>query len=174
MSYDYETLYRETPEALGAASTKVLKAFADHIPDGLRVLDVGCGQGRDALALARRGYVVIGIDQAPSGIRDMTAAAAGEKLAVTGHVADLRSWTPDEGLDAPVQILLCDRTLHMLAEDDRHVVLERLLKGVAPGGFVVIIDEAPNLPGLRAVLDASGRLGEVLHARKGDLFVKLD
>lgn len=174
MSYDYEALYNETPDALGEASPKVLKAFADHVPEGLRVLDVGCGQGRDALELARRGYAVIGIDLAPSGIRDMCAAAARENLAVTGHAADLRTWAPDHGLAEPVQVLLCDRTLHMLAEDDRHVVLARLLKGVAPGGFVVIIDEAPNLPGLRAVLEASGRLGDVLHARKGDLFVKLD
>lgn len=174
MSYDYEALYRETPEALGEASPKVLKAFADHIPEGLRVLDVGCGQGRDALALARRGYSVIGIDQAPSGIRDMTAAAAREKLDVTGHVADLRTWDPDEHLPAPVQVLLCDRTLHMLAGGDRQAVFARLVKGVAPGGFVVIIDEASNLPGLRAVLEASDRLGDVLHARKGDLFVKLD
>lgn len=41
---------------------ETLDAFLDMIPDGGRVLDWGCGSGRDSLAMAQRGYRVTSTD----------------------------------------------------------------------------------------------------------------
>ena len=40
----------------------IRRQLADHVASGMTVLDVGCGQGTQALPLARRGCVVTGID----------------------------------------------------------------------------------------------------------------
>ena len=54
-------------------------------PDG-RVLDIGCGAGREALGLARAGFRVVGIDIAPRMIEAARANAQQEGLAVTFRV----------------------------------------------------------------------------------------
>ena len=45
MAYDYDELYRTTPNALGAP-TKAISDFVEKLDTGpMRILDVGCGQG---------------------------------------------------------------------------------------------------------------------------------
>jgi SAM-dependent methyltransferase len=43
----------------------ILLAFAEMVPEGGTVLDAGCGPGRVAALLARRGLDVVGVDLAP-------------------------------------------------------------------------------------------------------------
>src|SRR2546421_12371271 len=57
---------------------------------GMRVLDVGCGPGRHALALGRRGYDVVGVDHSAEFIRLARDAAATDALAVTFEELDVR------------------------------------------------------------------------------------
>ena len=73
MATKYEEIYKTTPHALRNANNDVLASFA-KLDAGLAVRDVGCGQGWDALALARAGHVVHGVDIAPD--RDALCRAA--------------------------------------------------------------------------------------------------
>ncbi|MGR3758613.1 class I SAM-dependent methyltransferase [Roseobacteraceae bacterium NS-SX3] len=168
MAYDYDKLYRGTPNALGSPSPAFVAFFNALDEKGLRVLDVGCGQGRDALFIARLGHSVTGVDISPHGIKDLTAAAAREDLDIEGHVADLAAFRPS-GLFG---IILIDRTLHMLAEADRLAVLARLLEHAAPGGWVLIADERANLPGFRDVFAASPADWQTVKDERGYLFMR--
>ena len=153
MGYDYDRLYAETPDALGAVTPKVLGIIAGLGRRPLRVLDLGCGQGRDALPLARLGHRVHGVDLSPHGVAQMCAAAEREGLPVTGEVADLGSYAPNARCD----LLLIDRTLHMLPAAERIAVLNRVLPSIARGGHVLILDEPANIPALaRAIAGAAG------------------
>ena len=58
MAYDYDKLYRSTPRALGEPTELFVDFFKHQAEESLRVLDVGCGQGRDALFIARMGHCV--------------------------------------------------------------------------------------------------------------------
>jgi tellurite methyltransferase len=57
-------------------------AWARTLAPGTRVLDLGSGVGRHALALARDGFVVTALDAAPEGNAALTAAATAEGLTV--------------------------------------------------------------------------------------------
>lgn len=57
-----------------------------HIRPGGRVLDVGCGAGREAIGLAREGYQVVGIDIAARMAKAAQANAQREDLAITFRV----------------------------------------------------------------------------------------
>lgn len=58
----FDTVYRETPPwDVGAAQPALESLFDEHPPVG-PVLDLGCGSGDLAIALARRGVDVVGID----------------------------------------------------------------------------------------------------------------
>lgn len=168
MAFDYDRLYGETPWALGEP-TPTIVAFFDQLPKTpLRVLDVGCGQGRDALFIARLGHRVFGVDMSANGVSDLARIAAEEGLPIEGIVADIVSFVPNGGFD----VVLIDRTLHMLAEADRLAVLERLIDHVVPGGRVLIADEPSNMAGFRAVLEASGCEWDIENDRRGYLFVR--
>lgn len=168
MSYDYDKLYAQTPDALGAPTKEIVGFFRALGPDKLRILDVGCGQGRDALFLGRIGHAVCGVDLSPNGIRDVTAAAGREGLDVRGVVADLCDYVPEGSFD----VVLIDRTLHMLDEADRLAVLARLLGHVRPHGWCLIVDEKRNLAGFKPVADADPAGWAVEKERGGYLFLR--
>lgn len=46
----------------GADMSDILGRFASRLPQGARVLDLGCGSGRDSLALMRMGFDVVSVD----------------------------------------------------------------------------------------------------------------
>src|SRR3954463_4969123 len=69
---------------------------------GHRVLDVGCGPGRHALALARRGFDVIGVDLSPEFVALARAAAAAEGLTARFEEHDVRALAYDADFDAAI------------------------------------------------------------------------
>ena len=170
MAYDYDELYRSQNDALGAPTQAFVDFFATLDQQELRVLDIGCGQGRDALFIGRAGHSVVGVDISPNGVSDLISAARDESLPVTGIVADIRTFTPKGMFD----ILLIDRTLHMLTEVDRLDVLRRLIQHVKSGGWTLIADERSNLAGFKAVF-----LEQEVHwttkvEKRGFLFLRRD
>ena len=90
----------------------VLRMLANTGP--LRVLDAGCGQGAYAVALARRGHEVTGVDLSGHMLR--AARRAARTAGVTRHVhlvqADLRAWTPRCRFDA----ILCMGVIEYYAD----------------------------------------------------------
>ncbi len=170
MGYDYDKLYGETRDALGPP-TKAFVDFFDRLEmKQARVLDVGCGQGRDALFIARAGHRVVGVDLSPNGIRDLTQAAQREGLDIQGQVADLNDYAPDGSFD----VVLIDRTLHMLDESERLALLARLLDHVVPNGHVLIADEPSNIAGFRLVIARHLETWHETYAKGGFLFLQRD
>ena len=103
---------------------------------GRRVLDVGCGPGRHALALARRGIEVVGIDLSPDFIDLATGWAAAETLPARFHVADVRSLAYDGEFDAVV--CLCQGGFGLLGGDDDAAIVARLARALRPGGRLAL------------------------------------
>lgn len=151
MAFDYDQLYRQTPQALGQPTKAFVDFFEGFSGDRARVLDVGCGQGRDALFIARLGHSVVAVDLSPAGISGMISDATRENLDIKGEVADIRAYRPDGLFD----IIVVDRTLHMLQRPDRTGVLSDLVRHVSPNGHLLLADEPSNMSGFRQVLAAS-------------------
>ena len=65
----------------------------------LRVLDVGCGEGKDAVFLARNGYHVSGFDASSVGIEKAKLAAERLDLSINFFVADINEFRANERYD---------------------------------------------------------------------------
>lgn len=170
MAYNYDELYGTQQDALGAPTKVFVDFFAQRADETLNVLDIGCGQGRDALFIARAGHSVVGVDLSPNGVRDMLAVAKKEGLAVEGIVTDISEFVPEQSFD----ILLIDRTLHMLPEPARLAALAQLIPAVVPGGWVLIADEHANMAGFKSVFADHGAEWQIATDKRGLLFLHRD
>lgn len=83
----YDKYYEE--EGLFGEPYPELIDFLKTYPEKGSVLDIGCGQGRNAIALAKIGYDVTGIDTSKVGIAQMLKVAASEGLSIEGIVTDI-------------------------------------------------------------------------------------
>ena len=99
-----------------------------------RILDAGCGPGRHALALAARGFDVVGVDLSPDFV-DLALAAADEHATfVVGDIRDL-----DYVAEFDAVICLCQGGFGLLgggADEDR--ALARLTRALRPGGSLAL------------------------------------
>jgi SAM-dependent methyltransferase len=99
---------------------------------GERVLDVGCGPGRHARALATRGIEVVGVDISP---RFVELAADGAPAGATFEVGDARALRFDSEFDAVIS--LCQGGFGLVREEDPSV-LEGIVRALRPGGRVAL------------------------------------
>jgi 2-polyprenyl-6-hydroxyphenyl methylase/3-demethylubiquinone-9 3-methyltransferase len=101
---------------------------------GARVLDVGCGGGLLAEALARRGASVTAIDLAPTMIQTAQLHAAEANLAIDYRVQD----AADLALQQPrgFDLVCCMEMLEHVAEPADF--LQTLARLVRPGGTVFV------------------------------------
>jgi len=165
---NYDTLYKSERHVLGAPTKDFVDFFASLENRALTVLDIGAGQGRDALFIARQGHAVTAVDLSPSGMKQLQEDADSEGLKIKTHVADICDFVPPHSFD----IILIDRTLHMLDAPNRTSVLTSLLPYTNSNGFLLIADERSNIPAFEAVLETSDHDWTVLMQKKGFLFAQ--
>jgi S-adenosylmethionine-dependent methyltransferase len=133
----------------------VTRQLAGHLGErpGLRVLDIGCGQGTQALRLARRGHAVTGLDASAGLLADLGRSLQDEPPAVRERVrpvlGDALS-TADLFAAGSFDAVLCHGVLMYLA--DPGPLLAAIAQVTAPGGLVSLLvrngDALAMRPGL--------------------------
>lgn len=168
MATDYEKFYQNNPHGLGKPTKEFVEFFSTYPKSKAKILDIGSGQGRDALFIARLGHSVTAIDLSPSGIADLQENADAENLNISTEVADICLYEIQQDFD----VIVVDRTLHMLDPKDRIAVLHKLLTSSKKDTHILIADERSNLPSFKDALTESTWDWVFTLERKGFLFVQ--
>lgn len=128
----YDKHYQQE-NLFGTPYPEFVAFMADWEPKGT-VLDVGCGQGRDALFLAKQGYQVTGMDASQRGIEQMLASAQAQNLPLQGIVADFYSYPFSQTYD----VVVLDSILHFQKKDLARelALLQTLTDQLNPGGLI--------------------------------------
>jgi SAM-dependent methyltransferase len=108
-----------------------------NIAPGMRILDAGCGYGRNLVHLLREGCEIFAIDANPEGVAHVRALAA--ELAPNLPASNFRVG-PIEKMDFPdgfADVVICSSVLHF-ARDEAHflAMLKDLWRVVRPGGML--------------------------------------
>lgn len=129
--------------------------IAGRFPVGqrLRVLDVGMGQGTQALRLARAGHQVTGVEQDPKMISVAREAVAAEPEGIRERMRIVQGDGRDTGvhfLPGSFDVVLCHGVLMYVEEPDP--LLAGLARMLAPGGLLSLLvrngDALAMRPGL--------------------------
>jgi SAM-dependent methyltransferase len=119
-----------------------LVAEADGLTPGT-ALDVGAGEGADAIWLARRGWRVTAVDLSAVALERAAAHAAEAGAGIAEQISwlheDIISWDPGPGR----YDLVSAQYMHLPAEL-RRGLFDRLAEAVATGGVLLIVGHHPS------------------------------
>lgn len=139
----------------GRPNPQLVDEAADLAPGS--ALEVGSGEGADALWLAARGWRVTEVDFSATALARAAAHAADQGPDVAGRVswvqADLTAWTPSAGA-----FDLVSAHFFHLPQEQRRTLFARLADAVSPGGTLLIVGHSaldlqttmhrPDIPGM--------------------------
>ncbi|UWP86024.1 FAD-dependent oxidoreductase [Dactylosporangium fulvum] len=138
----WEDRYASRPALWSGRPNPHLVTDVEDLTPG-EALDVGCGEGADAIWLAQRGWRVTGADISPTALDRAAAhaAAAGDDVAArtTWVRADALSWTPE-----PRRYDLVSAQFVHVPTGLREALFARLADAVAPGGTLLIGGHHPS------------------------------
>ena len=158
--------HRATAASYDAEITRVygvyhrfqLEPYLDHVAAAVahgRALDLGCGTGVISLALAKRGFDVLGVDHS-----EEMLAIARAKSTKTRHsgkcefvVADVRDLPSEDGA---FDCVTCQGLLHHLS--DMEPCLRELRRVLRPGGYFYISEPCATETPLKRALSTMWRL----------------
>ena len=140
MGEEFHFGFFATPDvALEAATAALTRLMLDGacLGHGDRVLDVGCGTGRQACDLAETfGASVLGITTSPSGVAAATALATDRRLEAVRF--EERDGTDNRLPDAAFDVVWVLESSHLMR--DRGALLAECTRTLAPGGRLVLCD----------------------------------
>jgi trans-aconitate methyltransferase len=138
----WEFRYAESPQRWsGNPNATLVDVVAPLAP--ARAVDLGCGEGADAIWLARQGWTVLGVDISPTAVTRAHGAAveAGVDDRATFEAHDLSTWEPEGEID-----LVTASFFHSREDLPRTDILRRVAAHVAPGGHLAIVSHAAPPP----------------------------
>ncbi|WP_280828242.1 class I SAM-dependent methyltransferase [Mycobacterium sp. OTB74] len=138
----WESRYAEKPSIWSGRVNAQLATVASDLEPG-RALDLGCGEGADAVWLAKNGWQVVAVDIATTALQraEKAAAAADVKDRIEFQHHDLSDSFPAGGFE-----LVSAQFLHSMVRLERPQILRQAAAAVNPGGTLLIVDHGEPPP----------------------------
>ena len=136
----WEDLYGEKPRVWSGKVNASLEQRVRDLPPG-RALDLGCGEGADALWLAERGWAVTAVDISATALERARAEAQRRGRTVEWVRQDLADSLPTGPYD-----LVSAQFLQSPVPFARIDVLRRAAQEVAAGGLLLVVGHASGPP----------------------------
>jgi SAM-dependent methyltransferase len=139
----------------GGFTNRRPSSFAQHVAEtelgeGARILEIGCGNGRDAFYFASLGHEVVGIDPSAAAIESCTAVDAGGRASfLLGRFPSIRA-----ELSGSFDAVYSRFSLHAMTQEEQDEALAGACSLLADGGKLLIE--------CRSINDPLARQGEII------------
>lgn len=134
---DYDRRYLENESYWGNKISQMAQSILELAPiqkRPLEVLEIGCGEGANAVFLARNGYSVTAFDLSKTAIEKTNIAAAHAQVKISTFVEDINSFVPKKKFD----IVFSSGTLQYLLPEKRVALIDAVKQLTNPGGINVL------------------------------------
>jgi tellurite methyltransferase len=131
----FEQAYRRPGQLFGSQPDPL---FARMVIDrGLagRALDIGAGDGRNSIFLARRGFSVEALDVAPRAVTKLRRAAQSAGLDIRPAVCDIRDM---QAVSGQYDVIAADTVLCHLEPHEARAVAGEIAEALRPGGWLYV------------------------------------
>jgi tellurite methyltransferase len=146
-------------KSFGDASQEILDLIP-LLPIGAQILDLGCGDGRNAIPLARAGFDVTAIDISQAGIQKLNTMSRRESLSIQTSVADMTTYKIREKYD----LIISHGCLHFVERSHWERLIRRFKAHTTANGFnaiTVFTNDIPAPPDLADLCLGLFREGEL-------------
>ena len=134
LKHSFDEVYDQSQMMFGHPYQELQDYFQVHPAKG-KVLDLGSGQGRDALFLASLGYEVTAVDRSKVGVEQMMALAQEQNLKLNGVVGDVFELQ----LDGVFDVILFDMILHVFEQGQQVDLLKKYADSLNEKGIFCIV-----------------------------------
>jgi SAM-dependent methyltransferase len=134
----YHLLFEDWDAGIDRQGRHLSGIIRDHWPHASRILDVSCGIGTQAIALAANGYRVTASDLSAGAIDRARLEAQKRRLDISFSVCDMLSAQSHHGGGFDV-VISCDNALpHLLSDESITAALKQIFDCTRPGGGCLI------------------------------------
>ena len=163
----WEAGYRDAigPSVFGPPSKEIME-LVPKLPADAKALDLGCGDGRNALYLLERGIRVTAVDVSANAVARLTAQAEAYGHRLIAEVADVRLYRIAERFE----LVTAHGVLHLMPRPDWHRLICNMQEHTAPLGYNVVAvftDALPPPDDLRPFMAGLFREGELREQYQG-------
>lgn len=130
----WEEAYRSVESMWGLKPDHILLEYASLIPKG-NVLDLGIGEGRNALFFAKMGYEVEGVDISQTAIERCIERAKKTNLKLKAEVKDLKEVDIPQGR---YSLIIAAWVLNFFKKRAAEEIIGKIKNGLKKDGFVYI------------------------------------
>jgi SAM-dependent methyltransferase len=129
----YDEIYGKTENYFGSAPETLLRKHHQLLDKSKRVLDLGAGQGRHALFLAKRGFKVDALDPSKVAIETVSAMAAKENLDIRTYQSSFETFEPETDFYSGILML---GLIQILSWESIELLLEKILSWTRTGSLI--------------------------------------
>jgi len=129
----------------GLKPDRALLDYAGLVPKGV-VLDLGVGEGRNALFFAKMDYKVEGVDVSPTAVDRCLQRAGAHNLSVKAEVGDLREVSIEQG---KYSLVIAAWVLNFFSKSEVEKIVDKMKRGLKKDGFVFVGAFSPYDPGYK-------------------------
>ncbi len=131
----YDEAYNKSANYFGSKQNKILTQYHHLIDKAKPILDVGAGQGRNSIYLARQGYDVSAFDPSQVGIDIIRQTASQEQLKINTSVSNMEQFAPE---NAEFSAILLFGIIQILSWDQINLLLNKIDRWTKAGSLVFI------------------------------------
>lgn len=134
---EYNKIYKNNKDVWGKKPNKLLQIAWKKVQSSSWFLDLGCGQGRDSLFMAKKNFKVTAVDISKEGIRNIDLMAKKYDLDIRTVSQDIKNFKINNNRYTIINIF---DALHFLEKKDALELIKKVKKNLKQGGFVIISD----------------------------------
>ncbi len=129
----FDEFYKANKNAFGSEPERILIDHAHHLEPSLPVLDLGAGQGRNSIYLARRGFDVVAVDPSKAALDGVYRYSCEQNLSIQIQHCDFKGFSPQEKYFSGILLI---GLIQILSWDEISDLMECITRWTRQGSLV--------------------------------------
>ncbi|WP_350301310.1 class I SAM-dependent methyltransferase [Peribacillus frigoritolerans] len=153
----WEKEYRNVDSLWGFNPNGILSQYVEMLPENGEVLDIGIGEGRNALFFAEQGFAVEGIDISETAVERCLELSKEHNLNVNAKVQDINSFEIEPN---KYSLIILSNVLNFFPDNEIKNIIDKVKIGLQKNGFVYINVFDDKEPGRKKAPERYEQLAE--------------